>query len=374
MKKITILCLHLGVGGIEKYISSLSKMLEQNYKIEIISTYKTLDKPAFDFSDKVKIKYLINDRPYKEELKDSIKKLKLISIVKYLFKNAKLLMLKYSENIKIIKSINSDYIITTRYFHNKLVGKYAKDKIIKIATEHNHHNNNSRYIKKVVTSLKNIDYFVVVSEDLKEFYKNKIGDTKCLYIPNVIDNIYDKPKYNTNYNLVSVGRFSKEKAFEDLIEVIGIVKKDIPNIHLNLVGDGKLKNDITNKIESLDLKENIKLCGYLSQSEIKKVMLDSSLYVMTSLTESFGLVLIEANSYGIPCIAFDSASGAKQIIENKELLISNRDKEKMAKLIVKLLKDKDKLQAYGKEAYNNCQKYLLANVKKKWLDLLSNNK
>lgn len=374
MKKITILCLHLGVGGIEKYISSLSKMLEQNYKIEIISTYKTLDKPAFDFSDKVKIKYLINDRPYKEELKDSIKKLKLISIVKYLFKNAKLLMLKYSENIKIIKSINSDYIITTRDFHNKLVGKYAKDKIIKIATEHNHHNNNSRYIKKVVTSLKNIDYFVVVSEDLKEFYKNKIGDTKCLYIPNVIDNIYDKPKYNTNYNLVSVGRFSKEKAFEDLIEVIGIVKKDIPNIHLNLVGDGKLKNDITNKIESLDLKENIKLCGYLSQGEIKKVMLDSSLYVMTSLTESFGLVLIEANSYGIPCIAFDSASGAKQIIENKELLISNRDKEKMAKLIVKLLKDKDKLQAYGKEAYNNCQKYLLANVKKKWLDLLSNNK
>lgn len=374
MKKITILCLHLGVGGIEKYISSLSKMLEQNYKIEIISTYKTLDKPAFDFSDKVKIKYLINDRPYKEELKDSIKKLKLISIVKYLFKNAKLLMLKYSENIKIIKSINSDYIITTRDFHNKLVGKYAKDKIIKIATEHNHHNNNSRYIKKVVTSLKNIDYFVVVSEDLKEFYKNKIGDTKCLYIPNVIDNIYDKPKYNTNYNLVSVGRFSKEKAFEDLIEVIGIVKKDIPNIHLNLVGDGKLKNDITNKIESLDLKENIKLCGYLSQSEIKKVMLDSSLYVMTSLTESFGLVLIEANSYGIPCIAFDSASGAKQIIENKELLISNRDKEKMAKLIVKLLKDKDKLQAYGKEAYNNCQKYLLVNVKKKWLDLLSNNK
>lgn len=374
MKKITILCLHLGVGGIEKYISSLSKMLEQNYKIEIISTYKTLDKPAFDFSDKVKIKYLINDRPYKEELKDSIKKLKLISIVKYLFKNAKLLMLKYSENIKIIKNINSDYIITTRDFHNKLVGKYAKDKIIKIATEHNHHNNNSRYIKKVVTSLKNIDYFVVVSEDLKEFYKNKIGDTKCLYIPNVIDNIYDKPKYNTNYNLVSVGRFSKEKAFEDLIEVIGIVKKDIPNIHLNLVGDGKLKNDITNKIESLDLKENIKLCGYLSQSEIKKVMLDSSLYVMTSLTESFGLVLIEANSYGIPCIAFDSASGAKQIIENKELLISNRDKEKMSKLIVKLLKDKDKLQAYGKEAYNNCQKYLLVNVKKKWLDLLSNNK
>ena len=43
--------------------------------------------------------------------------------------------------IEAIKKIDSDYIITTRDFHNELVGKYAKEGIIKIATEHNHHNN-----------------------------------------------------------------------------------------------------------------------------------------------------------------------------------------------------------------------------------------
>ena len=48
---------------------------------------------------------------------------------------------------------------------------------------------------------------------------------------------------------------------------------------------------------------------------------------MTSITESFGYGLIEAMSYEIPCIAFDSASGARQVIENKELLIKNRNKE-----------------------------------------------
>lgn len=374
MKKITILCLHLGVGGIEKYVSSLSKMLEDYYELEIISTYKTLDKPAFSFSNKVKIKYLINDRPYKEELKNSIKNLKVISIMKYLFKNIKLLILKYSENKKAIKNIDSDYIITTRDFHNKLVGKYAKPGIIKIATEHNHHNNDKRYINKVVKSLKNTNYFVAVSEDLKEFYQDKIGKTKCVYIPNVIDEIYDNPRYNFNHNIISVGRFSKEKAFDDLIDVIDLVKKDIPNIKLNLVGDGKLKNDLTNKIDKLGLNDNINLCGFLSQTEIKKIMLESALYVMTSITESFGLVLIEANSYGVPCIAFDSANGAKQIIENKELLIPNRDKVKMANLIVKLLNDKEELHKCGKEGYKNCQKYLMANVKKEWLELLSNNK
>ena len=206
MKKITILALHLNFGGVEKYISSLCKMLEEDYQIEIISTYKVLDKPAFNFSDKIKIKYLINDKPYKQEFKDSIKNKKIIPTIKYLFKNIYILMLKNIKNISAIKNIDSDIIITTRSFHNKLVWKYAKKNIVKIATEHNYHNNNNKYINNLVKSLKNLDYLIVVSKELQKFYQDKIGNTKCIYIPNVIDNIYDKPKFNTNHNLISVGR------------------------------------------------------------------------------------------------------------------------------------------------------------------------
>jgi len=372
MKKITILALHLGIGGIEKYISSLCKMLENDFEIEIISTYKILDKPAFDFSNKIKITYLINDKPYKEELKEAIKNKNIISIIKYLFKNIKLLILKKSINIKAIKNINSDIIITTRDFHNKLVGKYAKENIIKIATEHNHHNNNDKYINNIIKSLKNIDYFIVVSKDLESFYRSKIGNTKCVYIPNVIDKVYENPKYNTNHNLISVGRLSKEKGFTDLIDIINIIKKQIPDIKLDLIGDGNLKEVLENKIKELNLKDNITMHGYLNHNQIEKLMLKDSLYVMTSFTESFGLVLIEAMSYGIPCVTFDSASGAVEVIEDKELLIENRDKEKMAKVIIELLNNKEKLQNYGKEYYIKCQKYFIDNVKKEWLELLNN--
>ena len=72
-KKVTILALHLGYGGIEKYISSLCQMLEDNYEINIISTYKTTPKPAFKFSENIKIEYLIEDRPYKEEMIETFK-------------------------------------------------------------------------------------------------------------------------------------------------------------------------------------------------------------------------------------------------------------------------------------------------------------
>lgn len=374
MKKVTILALHLGYGGIEKYLSSLCKMLETNFQIEIISTYKVTEKPAFDFSDNVKITYLISDKPYRKEMKEALKSFKIITFLKYLNKNIINLFKKYLLNIKKIKKINSDVIITTRSFHNKLVSKYAKSNILKIATEHNYHNNNQKYINDLISSLKNIDYLVVVSKELETFYKDKIGTTKCLYIPNVIEKKYTKPKYNTNHNLISIGRLSHEKGFGDLVDVVKLVKEKIPDIKLHLIGDGILKNELKEKIAHLDLDKNIIMHGFLNQEQIKKIMLESSLYVMTSFTESFGLVLIEAMSYGVPCVAFNSSSGARQVIKNEKLLIQNRDNKKLADLIVNLLNNEDLLIKYGKEAYINCETYLLDNIKEKWLDLINEQK
>ena len=61
MKKITILTLHLGYGGIERCISNLANTLVNDYEINIISTYKLYNQPGFKIDKKVKIDYLIND-------------------------------------------------------------------------------------------------------------------------------------------------------------------------------------------------------------------------------------------------------------------------------------------------------------------------
>lgn len=370
MKKITILALHLGYGGIEKYISTLCKMLENDFVIEIISTYKVLEKPAFDFSDKIKITYLIDDRPYKEEMKQAINNKRLFIFFKYFLKNLKILNLKNKRNINSIKKIDSDIIITTRTFHNRLVSKYAKKNILKIATEHNYHNNDSKYINHLIESLNDFNYFIVVSKELQEFYTDKIGTTKCIYIPNVIENIFNNPKYNVNHNLISIGRLESEKGFSDLIDTINIIKKDIPNIKLDLIGDGSLKKDLQKQITEFSLNNNIIMHGYLNQEEIKKVITNSSLYVMTSHTESFGLVLIEAMSYGLPCVAFDSSSGARQVINDKNLLVENRNKQKLAKLIIKILNNPKLCKQIGEYNYKDCQKYLIDNVKEEWINLL----
>lgn len=370
-KKITILALHLNYGGVEQYISSLCKMLEDNYDIEIISTYKISEKPAFPFSDKINIKYLINDKPNREELKSAIKNKNIIGIIKEGFKSIKILYLKKYRNIKVIREIYSDYIITTREFHSKLVGYYAYHDIIKIATEHNYHNNNNKYIKKVINSIIGFDYFIVVTENLKEFYQDKIRKTKCINIPNVIDKLPNKSTKLKNNNIINVGRLETEKAQAELIYIVKELKKDIKDIKLFLIGDGSLRTQIEQKIKDNNLEQNIILTGFIPKEEIEKYMTDSKLFVMTSHTESFGLVLIESMSYKVPCIAYDSADGATVLLKNDiGILVENRDKKQMINQIKKLLQDDKLLKKYSEKGYNECQNYLGENVKKKWLEIL----
>lgn len=369
--EVTIFALHLGYGGVEQYISSLCKMLKDNYKINLISTYKVCDNPAFDFDEKINISYLINDKPNRAELKAAIKNRNIIASIKESFKSLKIIILKYYRNILAIINTDSKYIITTRYFHNKLVQKYANNGIITIATEHNFHNNDKKYIRKVVRTVKDFDYFVPVSENLKKFYEKKLKHTKCIFIPNVIEDNSIRVSKLKNNVLINVGRFEVEKAQDELIEIIKDVKKDIPNIRLYLIGDGSLRSYLESKVKEYNLEKNVIFTGFINKNELSKYYLKSSLFVMTSVTESFGLVLLEAQNYGVPCIAYDSADGAKELLKNNVgILIKNRDRNKMKNKIVNLLDNKNKLSELAQKGKENCSKYHIDNVKNQWLELL----
>lgn len=368
--EITILALHLGYGGIEQYLSSLCKMLEKDFEIKIISTYKLMKKPAFYFNDDIRIKYLIKEGPNKDKFKEELKKKNYFKVLKEGLKSIKLLYDKYILNLEEIENITSKYIITTRDFHNHLVGNYSRHDIITIATEHNYHNDDKKYIKKVTNSVKNVNYFVLVSENLKDFYKDKVN-AKCIFIPNVLDTLPNKSTKSTKHNIISIGRLSKEKGQIDLIDVVKILKDKYKDIKLYLVGDGTEKENLSNYIKENKLDKNIELTGFLSKNDIELKLLDSKVFVTTSYTESFGLVVLEACSYKLPTVAFDSADGIKSLLSNGSgILVKKRNKKEMAKEIIKLFEDEKHYENISNNGYENCKKYLAKNVKKEWLKII----
>lgn len=374
MKNIVILALHLGTGGIENAISSISNILCDKYNVKIISTYKLQDNPAFELDKKIKIEYLIDDKPNKIELQNAIKHFNIFNIVKEAIKSIKILYLRKYCMISAIKKIDADIVISTRDIHNKLLGKYGRKNIIKIAQEHNHHNNNIKYINKVIKSLKYIDYFMPTSKELSDFYKEKLKKSKIKvkFIRNSISYYPTKISNLEKQNIISVGRLSPEKGYLDLIEVFKKVINRYPDWNLKIVGDGPQRDELERKIKTEKLEEYIELTGFKNKKELEEIALNSSVYVMTSYTESFGLVLIEAESYGLPILVFDSAQGAHEIVQNEQngYLIENRNKDEMADKIIQLIESKKLREQMGQVGRKLSESYKKENVSRLWYDFI----
>lgn len=373
MKKITFLALHLGFGGAERAIISEANLLVEKYDVEIICAYKLYEKPAFRVDDRVKIRYLSETiKPNKEALKEAIKSKKIIAILREICVSLQVLYYRKASMKKAIKTSDTNIIISTRYLYHKILGKYSKENVITIAQEHNHHNGDKKYIMKILKSIREIDYFMPVSKELTEFYGQWLGSAKCKYIPHSLEYFPDEPSSLDEPTIISVGRLSKEKGFLDLIDVYSLVIKDYPQWRLHIVGDGDDRLLIERKIKEKNLEEKVVLHGYQQKDYINKLLQKSSIYAMTSFTESFGIVLLEAQSFGIPCVAFDSARGALEIIKNEEngFLIADRNTEEMSEKIIQLINDPELRKQLGHNARENSMYYAVENIQKQWFEFI----
>lgn len=375
MKKILFLAMHLGYGGAEKAIISEANILADKYEVEIACAYKLYDKPAFPLDERVKVSYLSETlKPNKEELRKAIQDKSLINILKEAWTSIRVLHYRTSCIKQTVKNSDADIIVSTRYIYHKILAQNKKDGVISIAQEHNHHNNDEKYINQIIQSVKGIDYFMPVSQELTDFYSEKVGKTVCKYIPHALDYIPENVSRLEECNLISVGRLSKEKGYQDLIDVFALVAKEHPQWKLHIVGDGDEREAIEARILQKQLESKVVLHGYQSKEYINQLLAKSSIYVMASYTESFGIVLIEAQSFGIPCIAFDSARGALEIIKDQEngYLVSNRDFAKMSEKIKLLIENPELRQQLGAKARENSLQYSENVIQNLWFEFIDN--
>lgn len=371
-KKITILALHMGYGGVENAIATRASMLSKHYNVEIISLYKQEYKIPFKLDNKVKVTYLLNTVSNRQEFIDNLKHFHLIKTLKEGIKSIYILLNKNSKIIKYLINSDAKIIISTRYEFSKLLNKYGRKNTLKISEQHVY-DISDKYIEKL-NKLKNIDYLMPVSKNLLDEYKGKVH-IKMQYIPLAL-NYYpkdDELSQVNNKNLIAIGRLDKVKGFADLITIMDILVDKDSEIKLNIFGDGSEKESLQELIKEKHLEKNIKLWGFKKYTFIKDYLKSSSLYLMTSLEESFGLVVIEAMSYGIPCIAFDSAKGVLDVI-NKDngYLIKNRNIEEYSNTILKYLNlsNKEK-KLLANNARNIASKYSFDNVRRKYLKFIN---
>lgn len=188
---------------------------------------------------------------------------------------------------------------------------------------------------------------------------------RCFVIPNIVQlndtGIYSDCRSN---HAIFVGRFTHQKDIDSLLAVWVIVNRKHPDWHLDLYGDGELKVYYQEKID----KMNINIHVHHPESSIFQRYIESSMLLLTSLYEPFGLVLPEAMSCGLPVVAFDCPYGPADIITDgvDGFLIKDRDIEAFADRVCQLIESEELRCQMGKQGVVSSQRYRADRIMPMW--------
>jgi glycosyltransferase involved in cell wall biosynthesis len=161
------------------------------------------------------------------------------------------------------------------------------------------------------------DSYILLSETFKQTLLDYYGikSKKIIAITNPIssEKQYKFKSQAKEKIVLFVGRLTKQKGVNYLIDIWKIIEKNHHDWKLMIIGDGEERNFIEKKISKYNLK-NIHIEGY--QSDVYSYYRKASILFMTSIFEGFGLVLAEAMSYGVVPIAFNSYESISDIIDH----------------------------------------------------------
>lgn len=212
------------------------------------------------------------------------------------------------------------------------------------------------------------DRFVILTHEEQPLWK---GFTNLSVIPNALP---FRPKQFADVSakrLIAVGRMEYQKNFPDLLRIWSRVAPTFSDWELHIYGDGWMLDGLRRQAEELGVASQVTFEGAVSDMETAYA--SSSIYLMTSHFEGLPMVLLEAQSVGLPAVSYACSSGPRDIITDGEdgFLVPLYDEVAFAERLSMLLRDEELRTRMGKAAEVASHRYDLEVIMPQWLELFS---
>ena len=355
MKKILLMVDNLDEGGVSKVLFDLLDNIDkEKYDITVMALYNN-----GIYKDKIKSygRYIYCFNPPNE--KDN-------SIKGTLYRKYWGGMLKLPESFMYKWFVKEKYDIEIAFIHGwstKFISASNNKKSKKIAWVHA----DLVTWNKVDVVFKNLDHHknayskfnevVCVSKTVKDGIEKKYGvkNAKVIYNPinrekilNLSNEKIEDIKFTSKFKLISVGRLAEEKGYDRLLRVFKQLDDEGFDLELTIIGSGEKYNELNDYIEENNLKDKVFLLGY--RENPYKYVKNSDLFVCSSLSEGFSLVIGEAMAIGVPVVSV-KCQGANEVLGFGEYgMLVNNDENSLCNGIKMLIDNKKLYDTYRTKA------------------------
>ena len=226
------------------------------------------------------------------------------------------------------------------------------------------------WMRSLVSKLKMLDRFVVLTEEDKSAWPEL--QNICV-IPDPLS--FSPTQYSllTEKRIIAVGRYVYQKGFDLLLKAWAKIEKQYSDWELVIFGDG---NRVPYEQLMSDLGIDTTRCHLNGPTtDIQKEYINSSIFVLSSRFEGFGMVLIEAMACGLPVVSYACPCGPKDIIKDGEdgLLVDNGNVNALAETMSCLITDDVLRQSMSQAGRRNVRRFNIEQIAQYWKTVFEKN-
>lgn len=346
-------------GGIEKILSQKANHLAElsGFEVYVVSTEQRGNKPCYGFSPKVKqIDLNINYTRSKSYFHPQ---------------NFKWILLNYVRLKKLLQKLSPDVVISKSFSPDQYFLPFLKVRtIIKeihfsgLAIEEGLNRIDHFLFHRLISRY---DALVLLNNDEKKYYR--FGNVKV--IPNFVSAQKQEKKQFKENIIIAAGRLAPVKQFDHLIKAWSLISEELPGWRVHIYGEGspQIKAELQHLINTNKLTENVKLLG--GTQNLNEKLEQAKIYAMTSATECFPMVLLEAMSAGCVSISYDCPHGPANIIthDTDGVLVENQNIEEFAYILKEVIQNEEKTITFAENARINSLNFSEHKIMDRWIKL-----